>query len=288
VLPARQDRPGPVGELVGEGHSRPVVLHSRGQRGQALPPTRRLLFWERHERSCSLPKPRAPILISRFPRPSRFAGRRGSVLAAPAPPSREIPAGAQGGSRAEGRDQSRGRQGPIPGTASKRSPGFFSRGACWSSRSAASPGRAQGSSARLPCRLSNRTSPKSLSSAASSRGARRLASRGHRPGGCGRPRASKQRRIWLTRAARRLTQRSRTRCQEGRSNGASVLMGTQRRFGRPTASASRKSFLFVLAEGLTDGAGLESTSGPYSRRAHPRKWAPRKLPCPPNRRAGSP
>ena len=51
------------------------------------------------------------------------------------------------------------------------------------------------------------------------------------------PRSSSKPRIWLMTAVRRITQRSRTRCRDCRSSWSSLLIGTKRIFGRPTASA---------------------------------------------------
>src|SRR6266478_9398434 len=53
------------------------------------------------------------------------------------------------------------------------------------------------------------------------------------------PRSSSKPRIWLMTAVRRITQRSRTRCRDCRSSWSSLLIGTKRIFGRPTASAIR-------------------------------------------------
>ena len=102
------------------------------------------------------------------------------------------------------------------------------------------------------------------------------------------PRSSSKSRIWLTTAVRRVTQRSRTRCNDCISSCSSLLIGTKRMLGRPTASAiasaSMESLVSVFTNGFTYCGGIKRTSWPccwsaYSaalkaRKAdHPISWA---------------
>ena len=85
-----------------------------------------------------------------------------------------------------------------------------------------------------------------------------------RPRPTGNPRSSKKPRIWLISAVRIPTSRSRARCSACTSSCAGVLIGTNRICGRCTASqiasASVRSFLCVLTNGLTYWPGISRTA----------------------------
>src|SRR5438132_10290131 len=100
-----------------------------------------------------------------------------------------------------------------------------------------------------------RTAPDSFASA-SSRISGKAACTWCRPFRRVTPRSSSNPRLWLVTAARRITQRSRTRCRDCRSSWSSVLIGTKRIFG-PTY-VERGTLLRELGvEALFLGVGVD-------------------------------